>query len=75
MMTRRLVESSNCILHGEHLEQRFRDTGFVDIDVIEKTWDIGNWRGRGIKYSIQAQIETQTSGRYILQLKLFLRVW
>jgi len=46
MITRRLVESSKCILHGEHLEQRFRDTGFVDINVIKKTWDIGNWRGR-----------------------------
>jgi len=75
MVMRRLVESSNCILHGEHLEQRFRDTGFVDINVIKKTWDIGNWRGRGIKYSIQAQIETQISVRYILQLKLFQRVW
>jgi len=33
-----------CILDGEHLEQRFRDAGFVDIQVIKETWDVGNWR-------------------------------
>src|ERR1700738_2743697 len=42
-----LVDRAKCILHGEHLEERFRDAGFVDIKVIKKTWDIGNWRGKG----------------------------
>jgi len=41
-----LAERGKCVLHGEHLEQRFIEAGFVDIKVIKKTWDVGNWRGR-----------------------------
>ena len=32
-------------MDGEHLEQRFRDGGFVDIQVIRRDIDIGDWRG------------------------------
>ena len=35
----------NCIFKGEHLEQRFIDAGFVDIRVIKKVVELGNWRG------------------------------
>jgi len=33
------------IMDGQHLEQTFRDAGFVDIQVIRRDIDIGDWRG------------------------------
>ena len=40
-----MFEKRNCIFNGEHLEQRFIDVGFVDIKVIKKVVELGNWRG------------------------------
>jgi hypothetical protein len=37
-------ETRGCIYHGEHLYQRLVSAGFVDIQVIEKFVDLGNWR-------------------------------
>lgn len=33
------------LMDGQHLEQTFRDAGFVDIQVIKRDIDIGDWRG------------------------------
>jgi hypothetical protein len=34
---------------GDHLEQHFKDAGFIDIKVRSFKLDIGNWRARGEK--------------------------
>jgi|SRR5579862_6905803 hypothetical protein len=39
-----LFESKrNIILGGEHLEQRFRDRGFIDVRVLQKDIVLGDW--------------------------------
>ena len=47
----RVVKGNNYIIGGEHLEKLFIDAGFVDVKVIAKVIDIGNWRhGRGLNH-------------------------
>lgn len=38
-------ESRKTVPVGEHLEDYLRDAGFVDIQVITKIMDLGDWRG------------------------------
>jgi hypothetical protein len=41
-----LVERKGLLVSGGgHLEELFRSAGFVDIKVIKKNVDIGDWRG------------------------------
>jgi hypothetical protein len=43
-MIESVIERNQYLLGGEHLNQRFVEQGFIDIEVIEKVVDIGNWR-------------------------------
>jgi hypothetical protein len=38
-------DKRNVITGGDHLEQRFKDAGFVDIKVTKSRKYIGNWVG------------------------------
>ena len=48
-MTDVLKTRSECIFNGEHVYQRLIDAGFVDVQVIKKTIDVGNWRDDGMR--------------------------
>lgn len=41
-----IVDQKKCYSDCDH-EDRFRNTGFVDVQVVKKVVDIGNWRTGG----------------------------
>lgn len=43
-MIESVIKPSEYLIGGENLAPRFADMGFMDIKVIEKVVDIGNWR-------------------------------
>jgi hypothetical protein len=44
-MFEKSIERGDYLIGGEHIDKRFTDIGFKHIKVIDKTVDIGTWRG------------------------------
>lgn len=45
-----LFHSKNLVTSGaSHLEPLFRDAGFIDVQVIRRTVDVGDWRGGSVR--------------------------
>jgi hypothetical protein len=54
-----VIERNNYVVGGDHLNQRLVEHGFVNVQVIEKVVDIGNWRqSQGYTHS---DIETDST--------------
>jgi len=43
-----LTEQRKLLLDGTHLEQRFKDRGFIDVKVFKKNIAIGEWNAKSL---------------------------